>query len=91
MSDKNIQVAKGIYAAFSRGDVPAIMQHMSDDLQGFGIVSEQNLVPWHMNIAKKQDVQSSSKPSPTHASLRASNRATLPPEATTFTAPSAST
>ncbi len=32
MSDKNIQVAKEIYAAFSRGDVPAIMQHMSDDL-----------------------------------------------------------
>jgi len=56
MSDKNIQVAKEIYAAFSRGDVPAIMQHMSDDLQGFGIVSEQNLVPWHMNISKKQDV-----------------------------------
>ena len=45
MSDQNIQVAKEIYAAFGRGDVPAIMQHMSDDLQGFGIVSEQNLVP----------------------------------------------
>ena len=45
MSDKNIQVAKEIYAAFSRGDVPTIMQHMSDDLLGFGIVSEQNLVP----------------------------------------------
>ena len=26
MSDKNIQVAKEIYAAFSRGDVPAIMR-----------------------------------------------------------------
>ena len=54
MSDKNIQVAKEIYAAFSRGDVPTIMQHISDDLQGFGIVSEEKLVPWHMKISKNR-------------------------------------
>ena len=36
--------------------MPAIMQHMSDDLKGFGVVSEQKLVPWHIQISKKQDV-----------------------------------
>ena len=55
MSDQNIQVAKEIYAAFGRGDVPAIMQHMSDDLQGFGIVSEKKLVPWYIQISKKTE------------------------------------
>jgi len=56
MSDNNIQIVKEIYAAFKRGDVPAIMQHLSDDLQGFGIVSEQKLIPWQIQISKKQDV-----------------------------------
>ena len=39
-----------------RGDVPAIMQHISDDLQGFGVVSERKLIPWHIQIDRKQDV-----------------------------------
>jgi ketosteroid isomerase-like protein len=33
MSDNNIQVVQDIYAAFIRGDVPGIMQHISDDLK----------------------------------------------------------
>jgi hypothetical protein len=61
MSDKNIQIVKDIYAAFNRGDVPAIMQHMSDDLQGFGVVSEEKLIPWHIQISKKRMYQSFSK------------------------------
>jgi uncharacterized protein len=56
MSDNNIQIAQDIYAAFARGDVPAIMQHISDELEGFGVVSEQMLLPWHIQISKKQDV-----------------------------------
>jgi ketosteroid isomerase-like protein len=56
MSDKNIEIAKDIYAAFMRGDVPTIMQHMSDDLQGFGVVSKEKLIPWHIQILKKQNV-----------------------------------
>jgi hypothetical protein len=53
MSDNNIQIVKEIYAAFKRGDVSAIMQHLSDDLQGFGFVSEQKLIPWQIQISKK--------------------------------------
>lgn len=51
-----MQVVQQIYAAFSRGDVPAVMEHISDDLRHFGIVSELQLVPWHIPITKKKDV-----------------------------------
>jgi hypothetical protein len=56
MSDRNIQVVQQIYAAFGRGDVPAILEHLADDLRGFGVVSEAQDVPWHMQITRKQDV-----------------------------------
>ena len=56
MSDKNIQVVQQIYEAFGRGDVPAIMEHISEDLRHFGVVSEQKLLPWHIQATKKKDV-----------------------------------
>ena len=56
MSDRNIQVAKEIYAAFQRGDIASIMEHVSDDLEAFSIISERELIPWHIQISKKQDV-----------------------------------
>jgi ketosteroid isomerase-like protein len=56
MSDANIAIVKDIYAAFGRGDVNAIMQHISDDLEYFGVVADRQVVPWHIRITKKQDV-----------------------------------
>jgi uncharacterized protein len=56
MSDKHIRIVQDIYAAFGRGDVPGIMQHISDGLRLFGIVTARSLVPWHMQVTKKQDV-----------------------------------
>jgi ketosteroid isomerase-like protein len=56
MSDPNTQVVQQIYAAFSRGDVPAIMEHISDDLRHFGVVSEKELLPWHVQAANKHEV-----------------------------------
>jgi uncharacterized protein len=56
MSDRNIGVVQDIYAAFGRGDVPAIMQHIADDLRAFGVVTERTLVPWHIQATRKQDV-----------------------------------
>jgi ketosteroid isomerase-like protein len=56
MSDQNTQVVQQIYAAFSRGDVPAIMEHISDDLRHFGVVSEKELLPWHVQATKKHEV-----------------------------------
>jgi ketosteroid isomerase-like protein len=55
MSD-NIQIVQQIYAAFGRGDVAGIMEHISDDLRAFGVVSEQRLTPAHIQITTKQDV-----------------------------------
>lgn len=56
MSEKHIRIVQEIYAAFGRGDVPAIMAHISDGMRYFGVVTERNLVPWHMQITRKQDV-----------------------------------
>jgi len=56
MADANTQIVQQIYAAFGRGDVAGIMQHVSDELRRFGVVCEDDGVPWHMQITKKADV-----------------------------------
>jgi len=56
MSDKNIAIVQQIYQAFGRGDVPGILEHIADDLRGFGVVSESTEVPWHIQITRKADV-----------------------------------
>jgi ketosteroid isomerase-like protein len=56
MPDSNIEIVQQIYAAYGRGDVPAIMEHISDDLRHFGIVTDEKLCPWHIQITKKQEV-----------------------------------
>jgi ketosteroid isomerase-like protein len=56
MSEKNIQAVQSIYAAFGRGDVPAILEFIADDLRLFGVVSQSKEVPWHLQITKKKDV-----------------------------------
>ena len=51
MSEQNIQTVKQIYAAFQRGDIASIMKHVSDDLEGFGIISERELISLaHSNL-----------------------------------------
>jgi hypothetical protein len=32
------------------------MAHISEDLRGFAVVSEQRLLPWHIQVHRKQDV-----------------------------------
>jgi len=58
MSDRNIQIIQQIYAAFGRGDVPGIMEHIAEDLRRFSVASELQVAPWHMQITKKADVPS---------------------------------
>ena len=36
----NIETVQKIYAAFGRGDVPGVLEHISDDLVGFGVVAD---------------------------------------------------
>ena len=56
MSDKNIAVVQQIYQAFLRGDVPGILEHIADDMRHFGVVSQLEDVPWHLQIKRKADV-----------------------------------
>jgi len=56
MSEKNIDIVKDIYRAFASGDMAAILAHISEDMRGFGVVSERTMLPWHMQITRKADV-----------------------------------
>ena len=91
MSEQNIQIAKEIYAAFQRGDIASIMGHVSDDLEGFGIISERELIPWHVQISKKADVPKFFQAVSETAEFTRFEAPTLPLVATTSTAPAAST
>ena len=45
-TDTNVQTIQTIYAAFGRGDVPAILERCSDDAV-VGFEGASPLVPWH--------------------------------------------
>ena len=48
MSETNIDIAKRGYAAFLRGDVPAILEMLADKVEGFGVISDgPDRAPWH--------------------------------------------
>ena len=61
MSEQNIQTVKEIYAAFQRGDIASIMKHVSDDLEGFGIISERELIPGTFKSLRKLTFRNFSK------------------------------
>lgn len=44
-AQSNLQLVQNVYAAFGRGDVPAILEVCAEDAE-FGVISESN-VPWH--------------------------------------------
>lgn len=44
-AEKNIALIQNIYAAFGRGDVPAILEHVSEDVD-WGIESQTSAAPW---------------------------------------------
>lgn len=55
MSDRNAQAVKAIYAAFEEGDVPAILDRMSESTQwGFNV--SHSHVPWHTTFHGKRGV-----------------------------------
>ncbi|MEA2217370.1 MAG: uncharacterized protein QOK19_2931 [Solirubrobacteraceae bacterium] len=35
MGEQNVEIVKGVYAAFARGDVPAVLEAFSDDIEWF--------------------------------------------------------
>jgi ketosteroid isomerase-like protein len=54
MSDKNIELVQTIYAAFGRGDVAAIMEHIDDKMTRFGIAAQDSSVPFHKQFPEKR-------------------------------------
>src|SRR6185503_3318229 len=56
--DGNIQLIQKIYAAFGRGDVPAILEVLSDDVK-WGVYSRSKAssnMPWHMALQGRSNV-----------------------------------
>ena len=56
MSDKNLELVQKIYAAFGRGDVPAIMEMIDEKMTSFGVGAQNSPVPFHKHFAEKQAV-----------------------------------
>jgi ketosteroid isomerase-like protein len=46
MSDKNVSTVQNIYGAFGRGDVPGILELVTDDTE-WGYNGPSREVPWH--------------------------------------------
>lgn len=60
MSAANIQVIKDAYAAFGRGDMPAILERVSDrGFERWGVVAGgARKAPWHVMLTSKGEVAS---------------------------------
>ena len=57
-AQSNIQLVQNIYAAFGRGDVPAILEHLAEDVT-WGIASRSGVaksIPWHETLHGKASV-----------------------------------
>jgi ketosteroid isomerase-like protein len=46
VSEQNIETVKGIYEAFGRGDVAAILEHCTNDVD-WASESAIEIAPWH--------------------------------------------
>jgi ketosteroid isomerase-like protein len=57
--EKNIQIIKDCYQAFTRGDLPFIMERVSPvRFERWGVVASGTWrAPWHHEASSKQDVQ----------------------------------
>src|SRR5262245_882372 len=53
MSDQKIDVVQGIYAAFGRGDVPFILDQVTDDVD-WASEPDQTIAPWHGKRTKSE-------------------------------------
>jgi ketosteroid isomerase-like protein len=55
-TEQNIEFVKDLYAAFSRGDLPYILERFAPELEVFGVNAGGNVrAPWHAPIAKTRE------------------------------------
>jgi ketosteroid isomerase-like protein len=53
---KNVQTIQDVYAAFGRGDVPYILERLTDDVT-WGIINDGTTgVPWHAQLKGRGEV-----------------------------------
>jgi uncharacterized protein len=55
MADAKIETVQGIYEAFGTGDVQAILDVLTDDVD-FGSEPDSKIAPWHGRRTNKQEV-----------------------------------
>lgn len=54
--DQNIELVKELYAAFSRGDLPYILERFAPELEAFGVNAQGRAkAPWHAPIPKTRE------------------------------------
>jgi ketosteroid isomerase-like protein len=57
MSHDHVATVQRIYAAFGRGDLPAILAEVSDDTEwGFNVAASE--VPWHAAVRGREELPS---------------------------------
>jgi uncharacterized protein len=53
-AEKNLRIVQDMYAAFGRGDVGFVLEHIDDECDGFCVVSTTPTgVPWHLSSGTK--------------------------------------
>jgi len=55
MSERNVEVIQAIYAAFGKGDIPAVLAHVAEQTRWDFDVGP-SPVPWHVPVTKKDEV-----------------------------------
>src|SRR5262245_44227645 len=54
---KNLEFVKDLYAAFSRGDLPYILERFAPELEGFGVnAAGSEKAPFHIQGRRRDDV-----------------------------------
>jgi ketosteroid isomerase-like protein len=55
MSETNVKTIQTIYAAFGRGDVPGVLEHVADDVE-FSFNVAKPVLPWHATFKGKGEL-----------------------------------
>jgi ketosteroid isomerase-like protein len=56
-AEQNIEFIKDLYAAFSRGDLPYIVERFAPELEEFGVTANGRArAPWHITATSREGV-----------------------------------
>ena len=56
-AETNVEFIKDLYAAFSRGDLPYILERFAPELEEFGVMANgRSKAPWHVTATTREGV-----------------------------------